>query len=413
MDRQQVTFGPTTAGERIGLLDALRAWALLGIFLVNLPWFTRPWQEFDRGLLPGLQGLDHALAWGLHVFVAGKFWILFSILFGAGFALMAERAAAAGVSARPYVRRMLVLLVLGVAHALLLWVGDILHTYAMAGLLMLVFRGLAPRAQLVAGLLMFCAVMALGFLTGLGLMVSPADVLAELRAASAVETAAGLEAGAVYAGGGFAAVTAQRLADFSSVVAMNVLIVPMALSMFLIGSWLLRSGLLRDGAAHRRFLLKLAAACLPLGLGLTLWSTSIGVTFPDGMVDAPSVFAASLHQVGALPLALAWLALAALAWQSGPGRRVLALAAPAGRMALTNYLGQSLVASLVFYGYGLAIWGRVGYAGMVALALAVFAAQVVASRWWLARWRFGPLEWAWRWLTYGRRPPMRNPAGGA
>jgi uncharacterized protein len=82
-------------------------------------------------------------------------------------------------------------------------------------------------------------------------------------------------------------------------------------------------------------------------------------------------------------------------------------------MALTNYLLQSVIASLVFYGYGLAMWGRVGYAGMVALAAAVFAVQVVASRWWLGRYRFGPLEWAWRWLTYGRRLPMRNLPGGA
>lgn len=92
---------------------------------------------------------------------------------------------------------------------------------------------------------------------------------------------------------------------------------------------------------------------------------------------------------------------------------MLGLFAPAGRMALTNYLLQSVVASLVFYGYGLAMWGRIGYAGMVLLAVVVFALQVLASRWWLARYRFGPLEWAWRWLTYGTRPPMRNLPAGA
>ena len=412
MSRDQTPFKPTAAGERIELLDALRAWALLGIFLVNLPWFTRPWQEFDRGILPGLESLDYAAAWGLHIFVAGKFWILFSILFGAGFALMAERAAAAGASTRPYVRRMLVLLVLGVAHALLLWVGDILHTYAVAGLLMLAFRGLAPRGQLVAGLLMFSAVAALSLLTALALMAMPADALANLRAESTAQTVAGLQAGAIYAGDGFAAVSAQRLADFSSLVSMNVLIVPMALSMFLIGSWLLRSGLLRDVAAHRHFLLKLTAACLPLGLGLTLWSASIGVTYPDGMVDAHSVFAATLHQLGALPLSLAYLGLASLAWQSHVGQRMLAAVAPAGRMALTNYLGQSLLASLVFYGYGLAMWGRIPPAGLVVLALVVFALQVLASRWWLQRYRFGPLEWLWRWLTYGTRPALRRQSSG-
>ncbi|MGY0561471.1 DUF418 domain-containing protein [Luteimonas sp. A277] len=413
MNRYSTPFQPTAAGERIELLDALRAVALLGIFLVNLPWFTRPWQEVDRGILPGLEGVDYALAWGLHVFVAGKFWIMFSILFGAGFALMAGRAQAAGVSSRPYVRRMLALLALGVAHALLLWVGDILHTYAVAGLLMLAFRDLAPRSQLMAGLLIFAAGAALNLLVALGLMVAPDDVLAGMRAQAAAESALGLEAAGVYGNGGFAAITAQRLADFSTLVAMNVLVVPLALAMFLIGSWLLRSGLLRDVAAHQRFFLRLAASGLTLGLGLTLWSASIEVTHPHGMVESRAVFAASLHQLAALPLSLGYIALAALAWQSRGGQRVLSAVAPAGRMALTNYLGQSLLASLVFYGYGLALWGRVDPAGLVLLALVVFVLQVLASRWWLGRYRFGPLEWLWRWLTYGTRPVLRRQSSGA
>lgn len=413
MSPGQMQFQPTAADERIELLDALRAVALLGIFLVNLPWFSRPWQETDRGILPGLEGLDHALAWALHVFVAGKFWIMFSILFGAGFALMAGRAEAAGASSRPYVRRMLVLLALGVTHALLLWVGDILHTYAVAGLLMLACRDLAPRTQLVAGVLLFAAVAALNLLAALGLMVAPDDVLAAMRAQAVADSAAGREAAALYAHGGFAAVTAQRLADFSDVVGLNVLVVPLALAMFLIGSWLMRSGLLRDVAAHRRFFQRLAASGLASGLGLTLWSASIGVLHPYGMVEPRAVFAASLHQLGSLPFALGYIALAALAWQSPAGRWMLQAIAPAGRMALTHYLGQSLLASLMFYGYGLALWGRIGPAGMVLLALAVFSLQVLASRWWLARCRFGPLEWFWRWLTYGARPALRRQPDGA
>lgn len=407
-------LAPVTAEQRIGLLDALRAVALLGIFLVNIEWFTRAWQTFDRGVVPGLSGLDLAAAWSVHVFVAGKFWILFSLLFGMGFALMVERAQAAGGSNAALLRRLAVLLALGLAHALLQWVGDILHTYAIAGLLLLAFRRAQAKTQLAVGLSIYLGLCALSLLSAVAMYFAPADMIGEMRAVAADDTRAGELAAAVYAGGGFAEVTAQRVHDFFTVVATNVFIIPMALAVFLIGSWLLRSGRIRDPGAHRRFFVQLAAACLPIGLGLTLWGASIGVSHPDGMIDGPSLLAASLHALGALPLALGYLALLVLAWQSASGARALAALAPAGRMALTNYLLQSLLGSLVFYGYGLAMWGRIGHAGLLLLVLVVFALQVLASRWWLARFRFGPVEWAWRWLTYGTRPPMRQAgAGGA
>src|SRR5690606_3646859 len=118
-------LAPTGARERIGLLDGLRGLALLGIFIVNIEWFSRPWQEFGNGVAQGLAGIDHVSAWLVHVFVAGKFWVLFSLLFGVGFALMRERAQASGRPVRLYLRRLAVLFVLGIAHALLAWVGDI------------------------------------------------------------------------------------------------------------------------------------------------------------------------------------------------------------------------------------------------------------------------------------------------
>ena len=404
-------LAPIGAHERIGLLDGLRGLALLGIFIVNIEWFSRPWQEFGNGMAQGLAGIDHAAAWGVHVFVSGKFWVLFSLLFGIGFALMMERAQATGRPVRLYLRRLAVLLVLGIAHALLAWVGDILHAYAIAALGLLMMRGLSPRAQLGVGLAIYLGLYGLSLLAGAAMMaVAPEQ--AELQPLLAEAARTGEAAAAAYAGGGFAEVTAQRVSDFAMLLANAFGVVPMALSVFLVGSWLFRSGRIGDVAGNRRFFVRMAAWCLPPGLALTLAGAMLSTGHPDGFFNPRWVLASSLHGLGALPMTLGGVAALALAWQ-GAGNRLLALLAPAGRMALTNYLLQSVVASLVFYGYGLAIWGRVGYAGMVALALAVFAAQVVASRWWLARWRFGPLEWAWRWLTYGRRPPMRNPAGGA
>jgi len=383
---------PLPGSERIGLLDALRGLALLGIFVVNIEWFTRPWQEFGNGMVQGLAGADFAASWAVHVFVAGKFWILFSLLFGMGFALMMERAQASGRSTRIYLRRLAVLFAIGIAHALLVWVGDILHSYAIAGLLLLAMREVRPRMQLAIGLVLYLGLCGLSLLAGAAMLAIPAgemDVVAEGLAenARAAEAAA-----AAYAGGGFAEVTAQRVRDFSSLAWNNVGVVPMALGVFLVGSWLLRSGRIADVAGNRGFFMRMAAWCLPPGLVLTLWGAWLATGHPHGNADARYVMAASLQGLGALPMTLGGVAMVALAWQSAAGARLLGLVAPVGRMALTSYLLQSVIASLVFYGYGLAMWGRVGQAGLVLLALAVFVVQVLASRWWLVRYRFGPLE---------------------
>lgn len=405
-------LAPTAAHERIGLLDGLRGLALAGIFVVNIQWFSRPWQEFGNGMAQGLAGVDHAVAWCVHVFVAGKFWVLFSLLFGIGFALMMERAQASGRPVRLYLRRLAVLFVLGIAHALLVWVGDILHAYAIAALGLLLMRGLSARAQLGIGLSIYLGLYALSLLGGLAMTAMPPGP-PELRQLLADGVREGTAAAAAYAGGGFAEVTAQRARDFSMLLANAFGVVPMALAVFLVGSWLFRSGRIGDVAGHRRFFVRMAAWCVPLGLALTLASARLSTGHAEGFNNPRWVLASSLHGLGALPLTLGGVAALALAWQGVVGRRVLGALAPAGRMALTNYLLQSVVAALVFYGYGLAMWGRIGNAGMVVLAGAVFAMQVLAGRWWLERYRFGPLEWVWRWLTHGRRPPMRNPPAGA
>lgn len=407
-------LAPTAGAERIGLLDALRGFALAGIFVVNIEWFTRPWQEFGTGMAPGLAGADQTVAWVVHVLFAGKFWVLFSLLFGMGFALMMERAGASARGARVHLRRMVVLFVIGIAHALLVWVGDILHSYAIAGLLLLALRGMAPAARLGIGLVLYLGLYGLSLLAGIAVLASggPTDASAAglgdgARAAEAEAAAA------IYAAGDFAGITAQRLRDFLGLAGNLAGVVPVALGVFLVGSWLLDSGRLVDVPANRGFLARMAAACLPLGLLLTLAGAMLAGGQANGLDGARHVVASSLHALGALPMTLGGVAALALAWQHPAGARLLGALVPAGRMALTNYLSQSLVASLVFYGYGLALWGRIGYPGLVLLALLVFAAQALASRWWLRRYRHGPLEWAWRWLSYGRRPPMRNPSHGA
>lgn len=401
-------FVPITARERMPVLDVLRGFALLGIFLMNIEWFSRPMQEMSFGIDGAAAGADYVAAWLIYVFVQGKFWVLFATLFGMGFAVMAMRGTPGGNFTRTYLRRCAALLAFGVVHALTLWTGDILHAYALAGLALLAFATLGDRWLPWIGLAGYLGVAGFMLLNGLALAFMPledlgmGDYFAELEAD-------GVAAAAVYSGGSFVEATGQRLRDFASLsLQADILLVPAAVSVFLLGMWLVRSGRMNDIAAQRPFFLRLALIALALGLPITAAGVALGVSFEGWDELGRATIAMSVMFLGALPLSFGYLALVVLVMSSPAASKALSWLAPAGRMALTNYLMQSLVASIIFMGYGFGQWGQIGRAGQAGIVFAVFAAQVVLSHLWLSRFRFGPMEWLWRWLTYGRRPPMRR-----
>lgn len=398
---------PVDAAGRIHALDAVRGVALLGIFLMNIEWFTRPAQQMGSGVDPAATGIDRMAALAVYVFVQGKFWVLFALLFGMGFALMSARTGQGAGFRRIQLRRYLALLGFGLAHALALFDGDILHAYAIAGLMLLALDGIPRRAWPWLGAGLYVTVATAVVLYGL-LLASPvlAEPLAEMASAMDETAAAAAQA---FAHGDWWQAAAQRARDFATITLPALAtVLPLALGVFMLGAWLYRSGRMDDVVAHRRWFVRLAAWTLPPGAALMAASLAVGTSF-DGMREAgPMTLALGLLTLASLPLALGYLSLLALALGTRALARPLLWLAPAGRMALTHYLLQSLVAGLVFHGYGLGLWGQLGRAGQVGLVLVVFALQVVASHWWLSRWRFGPMEWLWRAISYGSFPPMRR-----
>ncbi|MGY1521549.1 DUF418 domain-containing protein [Luteimonas sp. A482] len=401
-------FAPIDAAQRIQALDVIRGFALLGIFLMNIEWFSRPLQEMGSGIDPGATGLDHAAAWAVHVFVAGKFWVLFSLLFGMGFAVMSSRGGHGPQFCGRYLRRCLVLLAFGVLHAVLLWPGDILHAYAITGLLLLAFGEISNRARLWLGIALY-ATLALMITFGGGLMsLVPAGEIDEIGTMAEEMESAAAVATQVYAHGSYADAVVQRARDFLTLSVQGALmVIPLALGVFMLGAWLVRSGRMHDVASQRGWFARLALWTIPLGAVFVALAMSVGTSFEGMREMGPMLLASGLMMLGSLPLALGYVALLVLGLGVPGISRVLGWLAPAGRMALTHYLLQSLIASTLFYGYGFGLWGQVGRAGQVVLVLVVFALQVAASHWWLARYRFGPMEWLWRWLTYGAKPAMR------
>ena len=393
--------GATSADDRVELIDALRGFALFGILLANILYWSG-WIFLTADQQVALAGADGA-AWQYrfhHMLVDGKFYTLFSLLFGAGFAIQLDRLERRGADGvRIFRRRLVILLVIGLLHMVFVWDGDILTFYALIGLLLPWFRHWRERSLLVAAaVLIFAVPLAgqalfelLGFrphqaIAGLGDRIfvalggTPGDYIGWLRRDDPVSFFAWVMGGWPYA-------ISTRIEGWR---------IPKLLGIMLIGLVAGRrivAGRLID---DRRLLLGLFAGGLAIGLPFSLlYAATPGL----GQMSVPSLF-------GTVPLALAYAAGFALLWrQAEPLLR--AFAAP-GRMALTNYLGQTLIGILIFYGIGFGLIGQVPPLVIYAIAVVIFAGQTAFSRWWLARHAQGPMERLWRLATYGNDARARR-----
>jgi len=359
----------TPVQQRITALDVLRGFALFGVLLVNILDFSSSALRVDT--LGGRgdefdQWVDIAIAF----FAITKFYLLFSFLFGVGFAVQMRRMTTAN---RPfisfYLRRLLVLLIIGFAHAILVWDGDILRLYAVAGGLLLLVRNWPDRVLLALG-----GTIALAGLVGFSLV--------PYEAASAMT---GTESLHLFTAGTYPELVTHRLGQHF---ALDIQI-PMVLVMFLIGLVVGRSGILDDPQRYQPLLRCWWKWALPLAL--------IGNALFLAGFEAKSMWMISIGiHIGAPLLSFVYAAWVLLYTEK------LAFLAPVGQMALTNYLSQSLIATTLFYGYGFGLYDQVSPTLTFVLVLVMFAGQIVFSQIWLHRYRFGPMEWLWRSLTYGR-----------
>lgn len=411
---------PITASERLQVMDVLRGFALLGILLMNIEGMAGPMLATGTGLDPTLTGVDRWADAAIYLLVQGKFFTLFSLLFGMGFAVMAERARARGQDFTAlYLRRSLALLGIGLVHALLIWSGDILVAYALLSLPLLAFRDVGGRW--LVGLAIASLLAPLALMMGLGLMGTlmqstpeSAAIWKEAMGEQERMLSAMLEGQRqAFGAGSFLEATVQRAKDLGLAL-MNLMIVgPLVFAMFLLGAWLVKTGAIARPEAHPRLFRRLRWWALPVGLALVLAGFALRPTLDPVEYSVAASAAFCLGMLGAVSMCLGYAGWLVRGMQSPAWARRLAWLAPAGRMALTNYLLQSLAFTLIFYGYGLGYFEQLPRAWQVPLVLAFFCLQVLASRCWLRRYRFGPMEWLWRTLTYRSRQPMRQTAGAA
>jgi uncharacterized protein len=545
---RDIVLSPVRREERIQALDVIRGFALLGIFLMNIEWFSRAQAEMALGLPVGLTGANWWASRLIYVLVQGKFWTIFSLLFGMGFAVMLTRAEQAGRNfLKPYLRRIAALAVFGALHFILLYTGDILFSYAVAALALLIVLygnwkyvigalpilvglGFLPKAHVIwgiAGSLAYFGLLALylrhekrlhlfgGSLPVFALVLLVLGLLGtvtsgvlwtlhkapiEARIGATMASVSLLILGGLWAAfhapgegrllrlglvaylfpllmmttGGFlqrfmppstpaaqaekvaaqpanakpddkkpakkseAEEKAKRIQEqrediqtetrvlskgrFSEVIKFRAHrfakhapeeagFATILIGMFLLGAWFVRSGVMMNPREHLPLFRKLAWVALPFGVGLGLLSSAIATSHVPGAERDGFQMATGLLMIGNLPACLGYVSVLVLMLHSDSVFSKVQVLAPAGRMALTNYLMQSAIMAVYFLGHGLGHWGM-PRAWQVVFVLVVFAFQVGFSHWWLGRFQYGPMEWLWRAITYWKLPPMRLARSG-
>ena len=406
------------SSQRIGSLDFIRGLAVMGILLANIVAFG---QIFSAYMYPAAFATPHGEAedwmWvAQFVLVDGKMRGLFTLLFGAGIYLFTERARAKGRSRKLQVRRLVWLGVFGLAHYMLLWRGDILFLYAVCGLVVLLFLDMTAKRQLVLGLIAYAigGLLYLGVAAGMqmsaagafdggdggaavkqGMADAVTDTLAEERAEAAIITGGNWPEWVAYN------VTSHWSDPWTNVLFFGFETVPL----MLIGMALFRLGLFQDRFDRRRQL-RWGWIGLLAGAAAHLWI-------------ALETKAAGFTYYGTLAAFLGWshyprlamtLGLAALlaAWRPGGSGWLHERVSAAGRAAFTNYLGTSVLMLFVFHGWAGGLFGELTRGELYLVSLGTWAVMLAWSKPWLDRYRYGPLEWLWRCLTYGRRFPLKR-----
>lgn len=397
--------GPVGGGERVAALDFVRGVAVLGILFPNITGLAQPYIGYfwppalDGGMRPG-----DGWVWVFQlVTVDGRFRGLFTLLFGAGIVLFLERAAARGQGRLRQWRRLAWLLLFGLVHYFLIWRGDILTIYAASGMLALLAARWEATRLLATGITMFVfGQLAMAGLMGASwLSASGPDAQAAVLAEARGEVA-------LYGQGSWLEIARHSLANGGGELLQSILLVGLTESvpLLLIGMGLYKAGFFR-GAIEPREMRRWGWTAVVVGavgsLPLAFWVRAGGFEFHLTLF----VFN-GLSGFLALPMALGYAALL-IAWtpramQTGLGRRFAA----AGRMAFSNYIATSLVMVTIFQGWGLGLFGKLHRVELLAFVALGWVLMLAWSKWWLDRFDYGPLEWVWRCLTYGRWFPLRK-----
>jgi len=398
---------PVATPDRIVSLDVLRGVALLGILAMNIQSFSMPGDAYLNPTAYGdLTGANRWVWIITHLLADQKFISIFSMLFGAGILLLAERVGPER-AARIHFRRMAVLLAFGLIHAHLLWSGDILYTYAICGMFVYAARRLTPTKLIGTGLALH-AVSSVFFVGNwFALRSAPADVIASVTSDFWLSSPGDLARELAGYRGNWLAQQTFRGPDATSMETFIFLIDTAwkTSGLMLVGMALYKLGVLsarRSDSFYRRMMLLGFAVGLPV-IGYGAWRN-----FETGWGLVYSLFlGGQFNYWGSVAVAMGWIGLVMLVVRRGWAAPFVRRLGAVGRTAFSNYIVQTLLGITIFYGTGLGLFGKVDRVGQLLIVFAIWAAQLVIAPIWLRHFAFGPLEWLWRSLTYWKPQRMR------
>jgi uncharacterized protein len=424
----QSSLSPTQTTDRISLIDILRGLALLGILIVNMYSFSHPLEEPLFAFDPKMSVIDQTTTWCILFFAEGKFYPIFSILFGWGLSLQMQRFMAKSQNFIAfYCRRLILLLIIGLFHAYFIWIGDILSLYAVLGFLLILYRQAQPQTLLIwIGVWL---VISLGIY--LWLIFSfrndsipvATPIIDEQQLVNVAQSPENLDILTIeleeheptilepiyqlYAQGSFAEITAQRAHEiYSMVIWVNMIGAPEILALFLLGIYFGHRQLFQQFNNNLTLVRQLFWWGWGLGIVGNFIYATWSITLEQYEPFSLALVVLIAQTVGSLALSLGYIATIILLNQQSYWQRFLRWLSPVGQMALTNYLTQSLICTLIFYGYGLGLFGQISITEGVVLAGLIYGVQILLSTWWLRRFYFGPMEWLWRCGVYMQWQPF-------
>lgn len=383
---------PTDGKNRIEHIDIMRGFAILGIFIVNIGAFSAPYFLYGGNPESWETLLEQFTLAMVDILFQGSFYTMFSILFGFSWQLMIDRMQQRGTAVTSFLlRRQLILIVFGLMHAFLLWHGDILLSYGLIGLLLFSFIEVKDRT-----LLLWAGVLLVGSSLLFTRMLYDVRFILDYTDEAAIGKAIDH-----YSSGNIFVIWGQNVHDWNmtnSGVGL-LLLIPIILPMFLLGMYLARKRIFHEPEKHQYLLGKLL---------IITFIFSVLFKFGPYVFGNPTWLGYIQDNIGGTASALFYMTLIVFIQRTRIGDKILQPLKNVGRIALSNYILQSVVCFILFYGVGFGLYDSVVPSVTVGIVITVYFIQIFLSKWWLSKFRFGPLEWVWRSLNYKKRQPFKR-----
>ena len=406
---------PIQIQERIEVLDTIRGFALLGILIANMAWYSSPafyteilgenmWTGFWNTMTSSF----------INLFVQGKFYSIFSFLFGLGFAIFFERAKERTTKPKLlFYRRIFILLLIGLIHAFFIWCGDILVTYALLGFLLPLFFNRKPKTLIkwaisLFGVLLLFSALLVGLLTLVKTHNEGAitDSLQSFYANIENRMTNSIQA---YGHGTFSEIMTQRISDTRFALSQVFGGIFVILPLFLFGLYAGKKRIFQNIETNLTLIRKIWIWSLVIGLTISVVKFILKNLMGVELYTFLSVLHTGAGFLGDTGLCFFFMASIILLSQNKKWKLKLKPLSYMGRMALSNYLLQSIICTTIFYSYGFGLYAKVGPALGFVFSIAIFITQLFISKYWLRHYQFGPMEWIWKCLTYGKFFKMKQP----